>query len=203
MWARAVAPVAEWVASRLWQRKRNACTKREPPTRLTQARRRKAQGGSPVAPELAALRQEYICRGCGKPLSRGRDHCAQCAVVMASERLADAALLGRSVAHTPEARAKEGEKQRQHCEARIVGCLPAIRLGSQARLIRKKFNRYLPSCQAQPSLHAGASLASMRAHPAGLSRALTTLAWCTAADGLVGVGSAGIPILQAIFLANR
>jgi CRISPR-associated endonuclease Cas1 len=118
MWARAVAPVAEWVASQLWRRKHTPARNIKPPTRLTQARRREAQGGAPVHSELAAPRRENVCRGCGKTLTRGRDHCAQCAVNLASERLVDVARLGRSVAHTPEARAKEGQKQRQHAEAR-------------------------------------------------------------------------------------
>jgi CRISPR-associated endonuclease Cas1 len=118
MWARAVAPLAEWVAKQLWQRKRTPEHKIEPPTRLTQARRRAAQGGTPLQSELNEPRPEKICRGCGKGLTRGLDHCAQCAVSFATERLVDVARVGRSVAHTPEARAKEGKKQRQHAEAR-------------------------------------------------------------------------------------
>jgi hypothetical protein len=116
MWARAVAPLAEWVARQLWRRKREQ--KIEPPTRLTQAHRREAQGGALAQVELAAPKRKNICRGCGKTLTRGRDHCAQCAVSLASERLINVAGLGRAVAHTPEARVREGQKQRQHAEAR-------------------------------------------------------------------------------------
>ena len=118
MWARAVAPLAEWVARQLWRRKRTPERESEPPTRLTQARRREAQGGTPLQSELAAPRRKNICRGCGKTLTRGRDHCGQCAIEPASERLLDAARLGRTVAHTPEARAKQGRKQRKHANAR-------------------------------------------------------------------------------------
>jgi CRISPR-associated endonuclease Cas1 len=118
MWARAVAPLAEWLAGQLWSRKRTPTQNIAMPTRLTQARRREAQGGTPLQSELAAPRRKNICRGCGKTLTRGRDHCAQCAVAPASERLVDVARLGRTVAHTPEARAKEGHRQRQHAEAR-------------------------------------------------------------------------------------
>jgi CRISPR-associated endonuclease Cas1 len=118
MWARAVAPLAEWVARQLWRRKRTPEHKTEPPTRLTQARRREAQGGTPMQSVLAAPKRQNICRGCGNMLTRGRDHCAQCAVAPASERLVDVARIGRTVAHAPEARAKEGQKQRQHAEAR-------------------------------------------------------------------------------------
>lgn len=118
MWERAVAPLAEWVAKELWQRKRTPEQKREPPTRLTQARRREAQRGTSLQPELAAPRREHICRGCGKPLTRGQHHCLQCGIGTATENLVAAARLGRAVAHTPEARVKEGQKQRQHAKAR-------------------------------------------------------------------------------------
>jgi CRISPR-associated endonuclease Cas1 len=118
IWARAVAPLAEWVASQLWSRKRTPERNIAMPTRLTQARRREAQGGTSSPTDLRAPRPETLCRGCGKPISSGRSHCAQCAISPASERLADAARLGREVAHTPEARAREGQKQRQHAEAR-------------------------------------------------------------------------------------
>src|SRR5262249_1565049 len=67
---------------------------------------------------MAAPRRQNICRGCGKTLTRGLDHCSQCAVGLASERLVDVARLGRTVAHTPEARTKAGQKQRQHAVAR-------------------------------------------------------------------------------------
>jgi CRISPR-associated endonuclease Cas1 len=118
MCARAVAPLAEWVARQLWRRKRTPEQNFEPPTRLTQARKREAQGGAPVLSELVVPQRQNICRGCGNTLTRGRDHCAQCAVSLASQRLIDVARFGRSVAHTPDARAKEGQKQRQHAEAR-------------------------------------------------------------------------------------
>jgi CRISPR-associated endonuclease Cas1 len=117
MWARAIDPVAEWVAKQLWQRKRNS-SHSEPPTRLTQARRREAQGGTPLRPELAEVKRKNICRGCGKTLPRGQDHCALCAVSFASQRLVDVAQIGRTVAHTLDARAKEGQKQREHAKAR-------------------------------------------------------------------------------------
>lgn len=118
MWERAVAPLAEWVAKELWRRKRTPEQKNEPPTRLTQARRREAQGGTLLQPELAAPRRKNICRGCGKPLTRGQHHCLQCGISTATENMVAAARLGRAVAHTPEARAKEGHKQRQHAKAR-------------------------------------------------------------------------------------
>jgi hypothetical protein len=47
MWARAVAPVAEWVAQALWtSAKRPLHTEPSLPTRLTQRRRSEGRGGS-------------------------------------------------------------------------------------------------------------------------------------------------------------
>jgi CRISPR-associated endonuclease Cas1 len=116
MWERAVAPIAEWVTSQLWQKRKTQS--QVTPTRLTQARKRQAQGGVPEQSALAAPRRETLCRNCGKPLARGQFHCAECAVGTATENLLAASALGRAAAHTPEARAKEGQKQRQHAEAR-------------------------------------------------------------------------------------
>jgi len=49
MWARAVAPVAEWVARHLWSRQRKSTYEALPPTRLTQRHKREAKGSSPQA----------------------------------------------------------------------------------------------------------------------------------------------------------
>ena len=50
MWARAVAPLAEWVARELWTRQRKPSHETVPPTRLTQSRKREAKGKSPGLP---------------------------------------------------------------------------------------------------------------------------------------------------------
>src|SRR5438552_88129 len=67
VWARAVAPVAEWVARQLWSTTRKRMQSNLPPTRLTQSHRREAKGIvsaliAPVAPRI-----ENLCRGCGLP----------------------------------------------------------------------------------------------------------------------------------------
>src|SRR2546421_5819920 len=51
MWARAVAPVAEWVARELWSTPQKR-TQSLPPTRLTQTHRREAKGiaSAPIVP---------------------------------------------------------------------------------------------------------------------------------------------------------
>src|SRR5207302_5818156 len=84
----------------------------------TQRHKREAKGRSSLPPSVPIPRRENLCRGCGKAIRTGRNHCANCAVSSATERLAKAARLGRTVSHTPEALAKEGNTPRQHAKAR-------------------------------------------------------------------------------------
>jgi CRISPR-associated endonuclease Cas1 len=113
-WGRAVAPYAEWIARTLWTRRPAS---NAPATRLTQRHRREAKGHS--SPQIAqpAPRRQRLCGGCGKAIRPERTHCAQCAVTSATERLADAARLGRLVAQSPEARAKRSSTQRRQTKA--------------------------------------------------------------------------------------
>src|SRR5439155_21990802 len=118
VWARAVAPVAEWVARQLWSTTRKRMQSNLPPTRLTQSHRREAKGIvsaliAPVAPRI-----ENLCRGCGTTIRGGRNHCSNCAVSTASERLVNAARTGRIAARSPEARARHAESERRHANAR-------------------------------------------------------------------------------------
>ena len=118
-WGKLVAPWAEYVAHALW-----ATAKRPdrlhpsvPPTRLTQRHRSEAKGKfrpTPAAPSKA----DHLCKGCGKVIREGRNHCAQCAISGATERLVVAARSGRVAAHSSEALKKEGETQRRHAKAR-------------------------------------------------------------------------------------
>jgi hypothetical protein len=118
-WGRAVAPFAEWVARMLWSRPANTGQPFGPPTRLTQRYKREVRGKSSLPKPISPPKRESLCRGCGgKPIRVGRSHCAKCAISPATERLADAAQLGRIASHTPEALAKEAETQRQHAKAR-------------------------------------------------------------------------------------
>jgi CRISPR-associated endonuclease Cas1 len=117
-WGRAVAPIAEWVAQQLWSTTRKRMPTDSPPTHLTQTHRREAKGMSSTPTGPVATRVENLCRGCGKSITPGREHCANCAVSPASERLAIASRLGRAVAQTPEALAKQSDSQRKHSRAR-------------------------------------------------------------------------------------
>ena len=118
MWARAIAPVAEWVARELWSTPQKRTQSILPPTRLTQTHRREAKGISSAPTVPAAPRVENLCRGCGKTVRDGRQHCADCAVTTATERLVNAARIGRVAAGRPEARARHAESERRHANAR-------------------------------------------------------------------------------------
>ena len=102
----------------MWSTTRKRLPTDLPPTHLTQAHRRKAKGISSTPMLPVALRAENLCRGCGRPISAGRQHCANCAVSPATERLAIASRLGRAAAQTPEALAKQANSQRRHSRAR-------------------------------------------------------------------------------------
>lgn len=115
IWGRAVAPYAEWVARTLWTRRPVKDT--GPATRLTQQRRRETRGpSSPPGPQFRS-RVQHLCPGCGKAIRPERTHCADCAVPAATERLADAAQLGRLVAQGAEAREKRSRTQRRQTKA--------------------------------------------------------------------------------------
>jgi CRISPR-associated endonuclease Cas1 len=116
IWGRAVAPVAEWVARAFW----STIHKPDRPlaTHLTQTNKRVAKGRLFMPPVASSPRLQTLCRGCSKNISEGRTHCAQCSVAGATERLADAARLGRVAALAPEALAKQSDSQRRHANAR-------------------------------------------------------------------------------------
>ena len=120
IWGRAVSPVAELVAQELWSTTRKRTSTDLPPTHLTQTHRREAKGGWSTPTLPIAARAESLCRGCGKSISPGREHCANCATSLATERLAIASRLGRTAAQTPEAQAKQAASQRRHSKARSL-----------------------------------------------------------------------------------
>lgn len=118
LWAKAVAPVVEWVAQQLWSTTRRRSHADLPPTHLTQTHRREAKRLSPASARHTDTRFENLCRGCGKRIGEGGTNCAQCTIPHATNRLIQAAQLGRVAGHTPEALLKEGQTQRKHSLAR-------------------------------------------------------------------------------------
>jgi hypothetical protein len=119
-WRKLVAPVAEYVAQELWSSasKPTSVSNRARQliaTRLTQQNKREVKGGN--VPEVKRPKPQHVCGGCGKPINAERDHCATCAIDGATERLGDAARIGRIAARSPEARAKHAASRRRHAEA--------------------------------------------------------------------------------------
>ena len=111
-WARAVAPVAEWVSRTFWKTLKKPARQIYPATRLTQNRRRQSRGGAPLQ-GVEAPSPLRICRTCGKPLKRGRNYCASCAVAISKEGLIEAAKLGRIATHSRRAEARRAATMRR------------------------------------------------------------------------------------------
>ena len=79
---------------------------------LTQQHRREAKG-RPSFPTVEAPKPDRLCRGCGKPLRRGKRLCRECAQPLACENFD----LGRRTAQRPEFLAKRAATQRIHKQA--------------------------------------------------------------------------------------
>jgi hypothetical protein len=116
-WSRAVAPLAEWIARVLWKTTHKPARTCAPATRLTQQNRSRAKGGSLTQPVKLPPRPPSACRWCGVTIKSGRTYCVSCGVTFSRESLSDVAKLGRVAGHSPEARARQAVKQRQHAAA--------------------------------------------------------------------------------------
>ena len=115
LWGRAVAPLAEWLAQTLWTSPRGYSLRTQIlPTRLTQNRKRDAQGGAAQAVSIQPLRRENICRECGKTIRRGNTRCGICRIGNATTRMANVAKVGRLTAHGSQAQAKRSNTQRRN-----------------------------------------------------------------------------------------
>jgi CRISPR-associated endonuclease Cas1 len=118
-WRKLVAPIGEYVAQALWasiSRAPSTLARQRIATRLTQRNKREVKGSN--VPEVKQLKPQHICSGCGKAIRPERSHCANCAVDGATERLVNAARIGRVAARSPEARARHAESERRHAKAR-------------------------------------------------------------------------------------
>jgi len=119
LWGRAVAPVAEWLAQTLWSSpRRNPVGNQILPTRLTQSRKRCAQGGAAQSVARRLPHIENICRDCGKTIQHGNTRCGNCRIETATGRMADVARVGRLTAHSPQAQAKRSDTQRRNAISR-------------------------------------------------------------------------------------
>jgi len=68
-------------------------------------------------PRVRFSKADHLCRGCGKKILDGRTHCGRFAVGDATERLIDAARVGRQTANGPGAQLKRANTQRQNALA--------------------------------------------------------------------------------------
>jgi hypothetical protein len=117
-WRRLMAPVAESVAQEISSsivKPASRLARQGIATRLTQRNKRQAKGSD--VPGVNRPKPEHLCSGCGKPVKPERNHCGNCAVVNATERLVVASRIGRVAARSPEARAKHVASRRRHAQA--------------------------------------------------------------------------------------
>jgi hypothetical protein len=114
-WGKLVAPWAEYVTRSLWTGVKSGRNP-FPPTRLTQQRRIQSKGKA-VKVSVNHPKADHLCSGCGKTITTGRTNCGDCAISGATERLLNAANLGRVAARKPEARAKHAASRRRHAKA--------------------------------------------------------------------------------------
>jgi hypothetical protein len=114
LWGRAVAPVAEKVAQMLWATACKPLRDAQLPARLTQQHHRTRLRSKDVETEQV---QSRACVECGAPLSRHAKRCENCDRKEKTSRLVDAARVGRTLAHTPEAEARRAEARRRDLAA--------------------------------------------------------------------------------------
>jgi CRISPR-associated endonuclease Cas1 len=117
-WARAVAPIAERVATTLWSAS-NGARRGRLPTSLRQAHRREAKGAAmPVAG--APRRPPRVCRVCGNALHGGQLLCGACNTNAAPERMRRAAETGRIAAQRSDAQVRRAATQRRNRQAELA-----------------------------------------------------------------------------------
>src|ERR1039458_7834785 len=119
-WRKLVAPVAEYVAKELSSSVPRTAhpsklARQHIATRLTQRNKREVKNSH--VPAVKHPKPEHVCGGCGKLIEDRSGHCSDCAIEGATQRLADAAKVGRVAARSPEARAKHIASRQRNAEA--------------------------------------------------------------------------------------
>jgi hypothetical protein len=117
IWARAIAPIAEWVVRTLWAALSKPDRKRRPATRLTQGHRRQAKGYDPALRKQPAPKPPAVCRICGGSATNGATLCPGCTAEKRKERFVEVAKLGRIATHSPKAEALRSRRRRRHAAA--------------------------------------------------------------------------------------
>lgn len=113
IWARPVAPVAEWVAQAIWTQQRKPSSEQLLPTRLTQRRRTEGRGREFLFSAIPRPKIQRICAGCGVTTKRGR-HCLKCGKEVSGEKLIELAKAGRVATLGANAQRKRSETQKRH-----------------------------------------------------------------------------------------
>jgi len=116
-WGRAVAPIAEWLAQQLWASPRGNTGNSSFPTRLTQNKKRNAQGGDLQSSTMRAPQRETFCHECGKAIDPDNSHCRNCRIEQVTKGMPDVARVGRLTAHGTQAQAKRKSTQLRHGRA--------------------------------------------------------------------------------------
>jgi len=113
IWARAIAPVAEWVAQALW----NSANKKEHlPTHLTQRRRSEGRGNGLAARPARVPHRKKICEVCGAEGVQNR-YCRSCAVEASREIMAHVALLHHTKPKSKKTKARISKVLSDHAVA--------------------------------------------------------------------------------------
>jgi CRISPR-associated endonuclease Cas1 len=115
IWARAVAPVAEWVAQVLWS-KQSKSAEELLPTRLTHRRRSEGRGNTFEPVTLPHVRRPRICELCGAEGVKNR-YCRSCAVEVSRENMTRTALIGHARPKTTRQRTQISKRLSDHAVA--------------------------------------------------------------------------------------
>jgi CRISPR-associated protein Cas1 len=116
-WRQAIAPTVEWFARALWEESPKMAGYRVPANRLTQSRKRVAQGGVPAIAAKAPTALQNLCRTCGAPIMHKGIYCRICNAEASKELFAKACDLGRKASLSGKAQAKRTATQRRNARA--------------------------------------------------------------------------------------
>jgi len=108
-WAESLAPVVEMVVRMLSAPASSA---------NSAAARQSGHAARSTITRRAALQPLRLCRECGTQVNPEHSVCASCAVPLATDRLAKAARIGRSLTHAPTAQKRRSKTQRRQAAAR-------------------------------------------------------------------------------------
>jgi len=116
-WARAVAPVAEWVAQALWS-SAGKTAKKGPSlsTRLTQRHRSEGRGKTFMMGTNPVPRRTKLCEICGAEGVKNR-YCPSCAVEVSREHMAQVALIGHVKPKSKKTKARIAKVLSDHAVA--------------------------------------------------------------------------------------